>query len=142
MPQRTITEKCFVSTDKRIVIDIMASDGRSWIMSQTLEEMRLRYPDVKVLPSCDAVAAIEDSFITAAREIGREVFIEALEVLPPQRWKRDGDTESFFMSEFLYGTVTSHYVRIGKRHFAFSDHASLSHQDVVRKAMINSAITH
>lgn len=136
MPQRSMTKDCFFSPGKRTVIDIVANDGLSFIRSQTLAELRQQWPDVEVVPSEEAVTRIESGHITEAVEISREDFIDALEVLPPCRWKRHGDTESFYMSEFTYGSITAHYVRINTRYFHFSDDASLTHEDAVRKAMI------
>src|ERR1700689_2581101 len=48
-----------------------------------------------------------------AEEIPEKKFVEMLEVLPPVRWERKGDFESFLMSEHWSGPYTQQYVRRG-----------------------------
>lgn len=52
------------------------------------------------------------------REITEEQWWDALEVLPPEKWKTANGVEIFRMSEYTSGTVTEHYARLGDRYFS------------------------
>lgn len=134
--------QCFVSLAKRVVIDFVREDGLTQIFGQTLEEVRQRYPDAQTMSADEAVEAIENSLIDAdAVEITGEQFVKALEVLPPKRWRRHTDSESFMMMEHFYGSVTSVYARVGNQYYTFHDRCSLSHDDIVRKVIMSQAKT-
>lgn len=134
--------QCFVSLAQRVIIDYAGANGRTQIFGQTLEEVRERYPDVQVMEANDAVDAIEDGLIDdEVTEITEQQFIEALEAMPPMKWKRYSDAESFMMVERLYGSVTSIYVRVGDRYYTFHDRCSVSHDDIVRKVVLNQVKT-
>lgn len=51
-------------------------------------------------------------------EIDAQKYEEMLSVLPPMNWKRDRGLETFLMSEFLTGSMTHMYARLGDRCFA------------------------
>jgi len=53
------------------------------------------------------------SQVTPARTITEAEYIEALEVLPPENWTRDGHIEHFRMCEYWSGPITDQYGRIG-----------------------------
>lgn len=56
-------------------------------------------------------------YITGEVEkITEEEFDEALNVLPPLRWKRDGHIETFCMSEFAINTFTNQYGHFGDQY--------------------------
>lgn len=131
-------ELCYVSLSKHVVIDFARADGRTQIFGQTLEETRQRYPDAQVMEFDKAVDAIESSMIDDhATEITEEQFFEALEALPPKRWQRFANSESFMMIEHFYGIVTSVYVRVDNRYYTFHDRCTLSHDDIIRKVALS-----
>lgn len=101
---------------------IKGADGiyRSWVYQRTLEEMREEYPGVELVNLEEFVEKAEQAAITDPVEITKEQFDYALEVLPPYGWEC-GETESFYMSEFVTGNITTHYVRLYKRFFSFND---------------------
>lgn len=134
MPRKE-TENCFVSPERGVIIDMIASDGLSWINSRSLDDFKAEYPDVQIMSTEDASNSFAESYVSAATEITEQEFQDALEVLPPSRWKNHGDTESFYSPEFIYSLVTTHYVRIQARYYTFQDRCSVSHEDAVRKAM-------
>mgnify|MGYP003353315303 CR=1 FL=1 len=68
------------------------------------------------------------------KRVDHETAWEALNVLPPQAWRRNGYTESFRMSERWSGTMTSIYCRIGAQWFKLLDdcrESVLSHDQIV-----------
>lgn len=126
--------QCVVSLANRTIIDYVRDNGLTQIFGKTLDQVREKYPDAQIMGADEAVRSIETSLIdTDATEITEEQFISALEALPPKRWQSYTDTESFLMSEYLYGYVTSVYARVGNRYYTFHDRCTLSHDDIIRK---------
>src|SRR4051812_14493937 len=58
-----------------------------------------------------------DALVGQKWEITEEIFIEFLEVLPPVNWKRDGDNESFCMSEAKTSNIRSKYLKNSNGYF-------------------------
>ena len=103
------------------------------VSGETIDEVGKRYPGAYLTTYDSAIALQASSLITAPVEITEEVFIDALECLPPMDWKGGGNAESFKMCEFTSGTITCIYVRIGKRYFSMQDSAFLSHDEIIAK---------
>lgn len=53
------------------------------------------------------------SLIGVRWQIDEEIYMEFLEILPPLRWRGD----SFLMSEFCFGTITTKYTKEGERYY-------------------------
>jgi hypothetical protein len=100
---------------------------------ETLEQIRLRYPDATLGEWADVYAETEASCKTEPVEIKEDEFLKALHVLPPVRWTQRIDSESFKISERLYGSITAIYARIGDRYYTFSDNIALPHVDVISR---------
>ena len=84
----------------------------------TVEEMKERTGAVLV-DADKFVVESEKAMTTDPEEITEEQYQYALEVLPPYGWEHRPFQESFYMSEFYSGDVTTFYVRLGKRYFSF-----------------------
>jgi hypothetical protein len=84
-------------------------------------------PNLVVLGFDDAMACHEAAFRSDVMEVTAETWDDMLGVLPPMAWRADGVGESFKLSEYLTGCITSIYVRIDGRQFTFSDNAGLPH---------------
>jgi hypothetical protein len=129
-------EHCFYSDNEAVIIDFARPDGRSCCYGQSLDEMRERYPDAELLPYTEASvkydAAVRRKIMHPPVEITEERFNYMLEVLPPTRWTRRKDSESFVMSETICGTLADAYVRIGNRYFEVPvDTKTHNHDDLV-----------
>ena len=78
-------------------------------------------PDFVCIPFDEACKlcdqAQESTFCTPWKEIDADKWTYALEVLPPEKWKRVNSVELFRMSEYTCGIITGHYARIGDRFF-------------------------
>lgn len=61
--------------------------------------------------------AEEAAYIKPWTEISEDAWTDALEVLPPQKWKTVDGVELFRMSEYTTGNITTHYARIAGRCF-------------------------
>lgn len=91
-------------------------------------------PDLVLLTPEDALNRYEARFITAPEEITEERFLEMLNILPPVSWTSDHHGESFKIVERLAGRITTIYVRLGTRHFTFSDNIRTPHAECCRRA--------
>ncbi len=127
-------EPCFYVPGTPTIIDIAAADSegvfRSHIQNETLEQVRIRYPNAEIGEWEDIYRAAEDSCKTAPQEITEAQYLYALGVLPPVCWKTAKGVESFKMSERYYGNVTAIYARVGERYFSFNDLISLTAAEV------------
>jgi hypothetical protein len=84
-------------------------------------------PNLVVLARDDAMACHEAAFRSEVAEITVEKWDDMLGVLPPMAWRNDQLGESFKLSEYLTGGITSIYVSVDGRYFTFNDNASLPH---------------
>lgn len=64
------------------------------------------------------------------REITKEQWWDALEVLPPEKWQKVAGVEIFRMSEYTSGTVTGHYARLGGRYFSANRDIRTKYADI------------
>jgi len=129
---------CFYVPGQGHIIDSAfkneAGEYVSHIHRMNLMQMRDEHPDV-VLGNLDEwIAAEEKRLISPPKEITEAQWWEALEVLPPESWQNTGGGESFVMSEYYSGRITTIYVRLGKQYCSFHDVANLPHLDRLAKA--------
>lgn len=121
-----------------IIVDmaLLQPDGRyvSRYSEKSHLDLSLEYPGLEVGELDDVITAKEDVYRGAPpREITAESFTQALEVLPPENWTRDGLEESFLMCERTSGRITSIFARLADRYFTFSDLYSLNHFEIMAK---------
>lgn len=64
------------------------------------------------------------------QEITKEQWWDALEVLPPEKWKTANGVEIFRMCEYTSGTVTEHYARLGDRYFSANRDIRTEYADI------------
>lgn len=102
----------------------------SMITRQSVAELKAE--GYEVVNVEEFTAELEKSLTTPPKRISRSDYMNALEVLPPHGWTNNGDSESFYMSEFYSGRVTSHYVRVGKDYFEFMAPVMSNHTDRIR----------
>ena len=100
---------------------------------KTLEQLQAEDPDVELIDLYEFTDTVEKRLTTDPVEVDSERYWYLLEVLPPCSWARNGGSESFYMSEFLTGRITTHVVRIGERYFTFDAPVMSSHFDRTAK---------
>ncbi len=100
---------------------------------KTLEQLQAEDPDVELIDLYEFTDTVEKRLTTDPVEVDSERYWYLLEVLPPCGWVRNGGSESFYMSEFLTGRITTHVVRIGERYFTFDAPVMSSHFDRTEK---------
>ena len=66
-------------------------------------------------------------------ETTRQLFWDMLEILPPKKWTRGNDCESFYVMEALTGDLHEWHIRIGERYFALIAPRSLNHNQIMEK---------
>jgi hypothetical protein len=81
---------------------------------------------------------IEANRGTDPQEISEAFYWEMLEVLPPQKWTRDHDSQSFYVMEALTGDLHEWIVKTGDRYFALIAPRSLNHNQIMEK--VNKAL--
>lgn len=101
--------------------------------NETLEQMRVRYPDAILGELGPVAAASEDMFRSPPVEIDEDRWMEMLEVLPPVNWVCDSEGESFKLSERTSGNITAIFARIGERYFEMQDSAFMKHEQIIAK---------
>jgi hypothetical protein len=111
-----------------------AGEYVSHIHRMNLMQMRDERPDVVLGVLDDWIEKEEQRLIGTPEAITKEVWWEALECLPPESWQNNGGGESFVMSEYYSGRITSIYVRLGERYFTWHDVCCLPHLDRLAKA--------
>lgn len=133
--------KCFYVPGERNIIDTMTDDGLSSVFKETFEQVKQRHPNAEIWEFEDAWKEVErlsrEKYTAALEEIARERFWEMLEILPPMKWRGDSEsfTESFMISEGVWGDLHSIFCRIGDRYFEMCDRRSLSHEEICNKCL-------
>lgn len=123
------------------VVDLVR-DGQCVYAHVTPDELRKHYGDPLTLMSQeDAALRIEQHFSRSPREVDRERWESALDVLPPMNWVRGAQYESFYISEPITSTVHTVLVRIGERYFEFAQPRRTRHSQLVQMVqdVINAA---
>lgn len=100
---------------------------------KSVEDMRDEYPDI-VRGTFEDAAKIEDDHFRSPPIVCTEAdFMEALECLPPMKWRHGDGAESFMISERTAGSITNIYCRIGDRYYTLADSVTLTHEQIVDK---------
>lgn len=105
----------------------------------TFEQLAAEYSGLEIGDTETVLAAYLDGFILPPTQITEQRFCDMLEVLPPEGWHRTNGSESFKISEYHAGNITSIYVRIGCDYYVLQDRATLTHLEIVQKVTANLA---
>lgn len=120
------------------IIDVLTKDAAGAMVgrfSRSPVDALLASKAGAVVARLDQVAAeIEASHITEPQAITADEWMEALEALPPIRWRTVLGVEIFQMSERYSGRVTGTYARIGRSHYRWRDRDNESHERLAHKA--------
>lgn len=104
---------------------------------KTVQEMTNDCGTEVLVMDCDAYQAMENqSYVTAPALIDRETYESALNCLPPMRWGTSLGVESFRLSEFYCGKITTIYARTNDgRYWRFMDDGYMSGDDIAAKVV-------
>lgn len=115
----------------RSAVDRVGPDGRGCFTLKTKEELEAVYGALTELTLDDLRVAIDNAASSAPEAIDEREFINALECLPPLRWKgATGGWESFRISEAFDGSVHWSYVRCGSRFFKLRQPLARTHDEL------------
>ena len=127
-------EQCFFSKTENQVID-GCINNLGLFSKKTLEQFQSEYADIEILHIDDAIKIMDDANRTPATKTTKEKYWYALNVLPPQNWKRfpDGKGDYFQMSEYWSGDITTYYAEYGGEYYTFMDNAWMTPSQVLEK---------
>lgn len=109
---------------------------------KTQSEITQQHQSVLVCTSAEYRQLEDSSYVTQPQQISEEAYTSALECLPPMKWGRWMGVESFRMSEFYCGNITSIYARLGDTFWTFRDNAFMSGEAIAAKvATANKHLT-
>lgn len=88
---------------------------------------------VQLMRMCDFDKLHDEALRTEPEEITEADYDEALNVLPPMKWHHLLGVESFRMTEFYSGHITTIYAKCQGRYWKFRDDAYMQTADLVAK---------
>lgn len=129
------TNCLYVPGSTTIIDTISDITGLSSIGDETLEETQQRHPGAII---CSFDKACEQIYIASCakyksdpEEVDLERWDEALNCLPPMKWRGEHTTESFMICEAMTADLHTILCRIGDRYFRLCDSKSLTHGEIV-----------
>lgn len=100
-------------------------------------------PPFELLPMDEACELVESAqaaeYIGDWKEITAEEWQDALEVLPPEKWRNVHGVEIFRMMEYLTGNITGHYARLGERYFCANRRTTAEYADLAAEVAFSAA---
>ena len=112
-------------------------DYTDYTVAEYLEKLGPEYACIPLDDAVDRIMAAQNSqFVKPWAEISEDVWVDALEVLPPNRWMNCKGIEFFQISERTIGNLTATYAKVNERYFTatrsiFDDYGSLAAQIAV-----------
>lgn len=119
----------------------LAEDGsrRGMYSNKTENELTVEYGEVRVMGLKDFSEMQDATYVTDPVEITESEFHNALDALPPLIWRRVNGIESFRLSEFYSGQITTIYAKTADgRFWKFMDDVHISFDDLNAK-IVNAA---
>lgn len=105
----------------------------SELQQESLQQLRLRYPNAQLYERHEWIAAAEKALIRPPRRISEREFDDQLTILPPVNWVRTANTDSFQISERITGRIVHIYARYLGQHFHLVDRSTLTHAEIIAK---------
>lgn len=118
-----------------IVLDDETDTEYGHFSGETLDQIRARYaPAELTIMALDEYTALHDAaFRSEPKPCTYEEYVVALECLPPEDWRRVAGVESFKMSEYLSGGITTIYAKKGDRCWYWKDNATASAEAIAAR---------
>ena len=127
----------FFQPGNKVVDEVVGFNGLNFgrYSGKTFEQLSAEYPGLEIGDSATVWAAYYNGLIFPPTRITQQRFFDMLEVLPPEGWHRADGSESFKMSEYQAGNITSIFVRIGTDYYELQDRATLTHLEILQKVV-------
>lgn len=77
--------------------------------------------------------AEETNYIHPWKEITEEIFLSAMECLPPEKWQWIDGVEIFRMCEYQISNITAHYCHYKHRFFVASRRTTTDYREIARE---------
>ena len=120
------------------IYSFLNEEGRCIFDKKTVEELQANgriSTDAVVLPFIEAEAmaaqATRAKYCTGAQKVTAERAEEALNVLPPFRWRATQGMEAFAVGEPVTDRLLSWFVRLGSQWFELIEDRAISFDDLV-----------
>ncbi len=130
-------KKAFYVPNRPWIIDDVRvrADGVevSEIHGLTFEEIQTKYPGAIITTRKAAMDAIEALCKTVPRQIDAVDYYYAKIALKHTSPERNGDNESFKLSEETNERVTIIYAKVGESYWTFRDVLEMSHDDIAER---------
>lgn len=131
--------QCIAVPGDRHIIDTLTTNdagelvGR--ISGETAAKIAERRPGAVVCDLGEFAARVEAMDVSEPEPITAEDWDEALNCLPPMRWRTVNGVELFQCIERWSGRVTATYARIGSRYWTWKDLDCRPHVELADKAV-------
>lgn len=120
------------------VVDVVNPAGLGGYSNKSQAELEHKYGPLVIISLDEAVQKIEERAKSLPIEVDADEWDRSLNVLPPMKWIRAGDTESFRICEATCGMIHATYVRMGNRYFCMNRPLSETHAALV--ALVESTL--
>ena len=84
--------------------------------------------------ACELIDKLNDELCGNYQRIDEETWNDALEVLPPEKWKSVAGAEIFRMCEYYTSNITNHYIRIGKDYCMVAHRTTKPYEEIALEA--------
>jgi hypothetical protein len=122
---------CFYASDTHRIIDMINElTGKTWINSETLEQVQQRYPGAALWDLDEAIEHMGNAAISPPEPITEEIWLEMLYVMPPMKWRGGGDSESFMLCEAQTMDIHNIYCRIDDRYYKLVNRKTITHDEI------------
>lgn len=115
--ERHICSCGFVNDEGRIIDRSFGRDLLSEFLEKTTSPDETGWMIVTLDYACELINKLDDEMCGNYERITKEKWWDALEVLPPENWRKVNGAEIFRIMEYYTSNITSHYIRVGDNHY-------------------------
>jgi hypothetical protein len=126
--------QCFYVPGSLHIIDTATANGLSTICRESLEQIRVRYPQAELRDFdevCNEINKLnEQRFNQPPSEITEKRWDEMLNIMPPMKWRSGCGAESFMICEATVSHFHSIFCKVGDRYFEMTGSKFLTHEEI------------
>ncbi len=128
-----IEQAYYVPGQPGIIDYVHPRTGRAAFSGDTLEELEVRYPGIKIGSFDMCVEWSENYHRKPVTRSTHTKFWEMLTILPPEDWHHGPREESFKMMEYTSGSITSIWACVDGSYYHLADSYTLPHTEIVKR---------
>ena len=141
---RHIQSSVTVHEDGTMTVDYTDSTPAADYLARKNADRPAGAPEFKLI-TWDELApilkAFDDELLTPWQEITDQLWDDALNVLPPEKWETVDGVNIFRMMEYYTGNITAHYARTGGRYFTTLRRTSTPYAEIAAEVRAKAAAT-